>query len=220
MLGHEHGYFWNSQNHDRIYNADSFSEWLRYFFTTGVFFGTCYVQADRGMDVIMQKGYCNIEGKVRIFDQDIPLTVSPAHASLPRIDSVVIERNDTERTFKVFIVEGTPANSPVAPPPVRGNGIYQLVAAQISVRAGATAITQSAIKDTRGDDNLCPYVAGTLRPAVWEQVVNQWTDFYNDFRTSKYGDFDAWFQSIKGQLSTDAAGNLQNQINFITNRSS
>lgn len=212
MLGHEHGYFWNSQNHDRIYNADSFSEWLRYFFTTGVFFGTCYVQAERGMDVIVQKGYCNIEGKVRIFDQGITLTVSGANASMPRIDNVVIERNDTDRTFYVKIVEGTPARNPVAPVPERANGIYQLVIAQINVSAGATAITQAYITDTRPVDSVCGWVSINLQPNIFQQIFNQWSNFFNDFTQIRYDDFDEWFNMIKGQLSTDAAGNLQIQI--------
>ena len=39
-----------------------------------------------------------------------------------------------------------------------------------------------------------------------------------NFRTAAEGDFDAWFEAIKGHLSEDAAGNLQNQINDINQK--
>lgn len=156
--GQEYGYFWNSENHDRVYDADSFSEWLRYFFTTGVFKGTCIVSAAGNMSITLHPGYCNIQGKVRVFEQEEVLTVAVADETNPRIDNVVIERNDTDRTFYRKIVAGTPAATPVAPQPVRGNGVYQLVIARIRVAAGRTIIANPDIEDTRDNSDLCGYV--------------------------------------------------------------
>lgn len=215
-MGNEFGFFWNSVEHDRIYDADSFSDWLKCFFTTGVFWGAFYVKAESGMDIIVQKGYCNIEGKAWVVDQDTMLTVPNADATNARVDSIMIERDEIDRTFRLKCVQGAPARNPVAPSPVRTNTLYQLVLAHIHVGAGITKITQSMIEDTRDNESICGYVAGTLKPAVWEQVIEQWSDFYADFRASRYDDFDAWFESVKGQLTTDAAGNLQRQIDFIT----
>ena len=62
------GYFWNSDNADRVYDADSFSNWLKKFFTTGVFSGDLMVTPAGGMSLSVSPGYCNIEGKVRIFE--------------------------------------------------------------------------------------------------------------------------------------------------------
>ena len=84
------GYFWNSDNADRVYDADSFSNWLKKFFTTGVFSGDLMVSPAGGMSLSVSPGYCNIEGKVRIFEGTSNLTLDPASASYPRIDSVVI----------------------------------------------------------------------------------------------------------------------------------
>ena len=39
-----------------------------------------------------------------------------------------------------------------------------------------------------------------------------------DFRNASESDFELWFEAVKGNLSTDAAGNLQNQINEIVER--
>ena len=46
-----YGFFWNSRGGDRKYEADSFSDWLKRFFTTGVFNGDLFVQAVTGMTI-------------------------------------------------------------------------------------------------------------------------------------------------------------------------
>jgi hypothetical protein len=94
--------FYNSVNGDRVYDADSFSDWLKKFFTTGVFKDELRVTAASGMTVNISAGYANINGKVMEFDAS-SLTLDPAEAHLHRIDAVVIERNDTSRNFTLKI---------------------------------------------------------------------------------------------------------------------
>lgn len=164
------GFFWNSQGGDRLYNAESFGKWLSKFFTAGVFTGDCEVTAGTGMKVIMAPGYVNINnpdaanpgGKVRLFEADTELTIEMADASNPRIDTVVIERNDNNREITAKIVKGTANASPVATPPVRTGSIYQLVVAEIYVAAGATSITNANITRTVTDNTRCGVVTGTV----------------------------------------------------------
>ena len=50
--------FYNSRNGDRVYNADSMSEWLLPFFTTGVFNNCFAVTATGdGMNISVGGGY-------------------------------------------------------------------------------------------------------------------------------------------------------------------
>ena len=114
--------FYNSDNGDRVYDADSFSEWLRPFFKTGVFNGELQVLASSGMEVIVDTGNAFIEGKLKKFDSQTTLTVEQASANSTRIDAVVCRRNDTDRDFTLMVVKG----STVAPLPVRENGIYDI----------------------------------------------------------------------------------------------
>lgn len=51
-----------------------------------------------------------------------------------------------------------------------------------------------------------------------EAAMNVWLAGLETFKTTNEADFVAWFESIKGQLSEDAAGNLQNQVNEIVER--
>lgn len=204
-MANEYGLFWNSVSSDRLYDADSFSEWLKKFFTTGVFNGDLQVLAASGMDVTVQTGYANIEGKVRFFDTATTFTLAPASGTYPRIDTIVVERNDTDREITVKYVQGTySGNTPTPTAPVRAAGVYQIVLAQIYVAVGATEIAQGNITDTRPNNTLCGWVVGTVDRVDVEQMTAQVQD-----------EMETWFEGMKDQLSEDAAINLQNQINTI-----
>lgn len=205
-MANEYGLFWNSVSSDRLYDADSFSEWLRKFFTTGVFNGELQVLASSGMDVTVQTGYANIDGKVRFFDTATTFTLAPASGTYPRIDTIVVERNDTDREITIKYVQGTySGNTPVPTAPVRAAGVYQIVLAQIYVAVGATEIAQGNITDTRADNTLCGWVVGTVDEIDVEQMTAQ-----------AQADFNAWYQQMKDQLSEDAAGRLQTEIDELS----
>ena len=154
------------------------------------------------MTVSVGSGTAYINGKLRTFDTDTLLTIPTANGSYPRIDNIVVERNDTEREISLKVVQGTYSGTTAsAINPTRANGIYQLVIARVAVGAGVTKITASNITDCRPDINLCGYVATAIDNPDFEEWYN-----LNQLK------FEEWFGHVKGQLSTDAAGNLQNQI--------
>ena len=206
--------FYNSDNGDRVYDADSFSEWLRPFFKTGVFNGELQVIASSGMEVIVDTGNAFIEGKLKKFDSQTTLTVEQASANSTRIDSVICRRNDTDRDFTLMIVKGTT----VAPLPVRENGIYDIVLAHITVPASAVEIKQENITDTRMNADICGWVVSNVKEVDFSQVSAQWADYIANFEADELQAFNEWFDTIKGQLSTDQAGSLQLQINEQANK--
>ena len=201
-MANQYGLFWNSENSDRLYDADSFSEWLKKFFTTGVFNGDLFVQADSGMNVIVGTGYANINGKVRFFDTSENITISPASGSYPRIDTIVVERNDTNREITIEYVTGEyNGQNPSPTAPVRTANIYQIVLAQIYVGVGVTEITQANITDTRADTTLCGWVVGTVDEVDVQQMTAQAQAAFNE-----------WFATIQDVLDEDTAGHLQTEI--------
>lgn len=206
--------FYNSDNGDRVYDADSFSEWLRPFFKTGVFNGELQVLASSGMEVIVDTGNAFIEGKLKKFDSQTTLTVEQASANSTRIDAVVCRRNDTDRDFTLMIVKGTT----VAPLPVRENGIYDIVLAHITVPASAVEIKQENITDTRMNADICGWVVSNVEEVDFSQVTAQWADYIANFEANELQAFNEWFDTIKGQLSTDQAGSLQLQIDEQANK--
>lgn len=206
--------FYNSDNGDRVYDADSFGEWLRPFFKTGVFNGELQVLASSGMEVIVDTGNAFIEGKLKKFDSQTTLTVEQASANSTRIDAVVCRRNDTDRDFTLMIVKGTT----VAPLPVRENGIYDIVLAHITVPASAVEIKQENITDTRMNADICGWVVSNVEEVDFSQVTAQWADYIANFEADELQAFNEWFDTIKGQLSTDQAGSLQLQIDEQANK--
>lgn len=199
------GLFWNSNNGDRRYNADSLSEWLRKFFTTGVFNGEMQVTPVSGMGINVATGYANIQGKVRNFDTETSFTVPTANSTYPRIDTVVVQADYTNRNISLVYVQGAySGNSPEPQAPVRDTGLYQIVLAQIYVAAGATEITAANITDTRSDSDLCGWVTGTVEGVPVEQIVAQMTAQFMEF-----------FERMKDQLDEDAAGHLQLEIDEL-----
>ena len=215
-MADQYGLFWNSVNNDRGYTADSFAEWLNHFFTTGVFSGELQVTAVSGMDIKVASGYANLKGKVRFFDSATTYTLATAGATYPRIDTVVVERNDTDRKISIKVVTGTYNGSNPSPTaPIRSAAVYQIVLAQIYVAAGATKITQANITDTRSDTSICGIVTGTVKEMDYSQFASQFNGYYSQFKASNKADFDAWFNAMKGQLTTDAAGKLQTEIDTI-----
>jgi len=206
--GDRHGYFWPSDNGDRIYGADSFEKWLKKFFSTGVYADDCQVTAAGGMSVQVGTGYSNINGKVRVIDEAETLTLSPANSRYPRIDSIVIRRDETNRTIETAVVTGAYSGSnPEPQAPTRNQYYYEIVLAHIYVGAGVVEITQANITDKREDTTVCGYITSPFESLDFTQIVAQME-----------AQFDEWFDYMKGQLSEDAAGRLQQEIDTLTAR--
>lgn len=245
-MADKYGLFWNSESGDRTYGADAFAEWLQHFFTTGIFTGECEVTAAGGMEVSMSAGYANIEGKVRFFESAEALTIAAANTTYPRIDTIVVRCNYTNREILCDVVQGAySGENPAATAPVRTAEMYELVLAEIYVAAGATEITQADITDKRADTGVCGIVASTVTQIDFSQIQKQYNSFianysqavqkgyedYTDQIKTDYDDYYArildyealqeklflvWFEAMKDQLSKDAAGNLQNEIDDLS----
>lgn len=204
-MANQYGLFWNSVSGDRTYNADDFAEWLGKFFTTGVFNGDLQVVPDSGMTVNVNTGYANLQGKVRFFDTVESFTLDPASGTYPRIDTIVVRANATNREITLEYVTGDYSGlDPEPKAPTRAGGIYEIVLAEILVAAGAISIDAADITDKRPDDTVCGWVTGTVDSVDVDQLTTQ-----------AQAQFDAWFAHMRDQLSEDAAGNLQLQIDAI-----
>lgn len=196
--------FYNSDNGDRIYDAEAFAEWLKPFFKTGVFNNELQVVASSGMNVAVKSGNAYIEGKLKKFDNETVLTLEPASSTVDRIDAIVVRRNDTERDFTIQVIKG----STNAPQPIREGGIYDIVLAHISVPKATTQITTSLITDTRMNSDICGWVVSNVEEVDFNQITAQFSDYLARFEADNLQEFTDWFNLIKDQLTTDQAGAL------------
>lgn len=217
VYAQEYGYFFNSNNSDRKYNAESFETWLKPFFVSGVFTGGLQVSAQSTPDMSVQvsAGYANLDGKLGYWNESNTLTLETASGVYSRYDTIVLRRDNTNRTVSIEVVTGTASGSPSPTPPTRNGDIFELVLAQILVGVGVTEITASKIEDKRPDDTVCGYVVAAVQTPDFSELYAQFTAQAEEFMGEQAAEFLAWFDEMKDQLSEDAAGHLQNEIDDI-----
>ena len=224
VYAQDYGYFFNSNNSDRKYNAESFEEWLKPFFNTGIFNGGLQVtaQSTPDMTVKVSAGYANINGKAAHWTDSNNLSIETASGVYSRIDTIVLRRDNTNRTISIEVVTGTASASPQPTAPVRTSDIYELVLAQILVGVGVTEIKAVDITDKRTDTTVCGYVTATVEQMDFDQFKTQFDGWIADFEEDtddwyegQTDAFDDWFETIRGQLDEDAAGHLQNEIDDL-----
>lgn len=240
----EYSSFFNSKNGDRKYLAEDWDRHLKDLISNGVFLrdsANLQVTADgSGMAVTVQPGAAWINGKHYLSDQAIVLSLDIADGALNRVDRVVVQCSTADRTITAKIKKGTPASTAAAPALQRDADIYELSLATVAVNAAAITIRQADITDTRLDTSVCGAVVGLITQVGTDTLYAQVQDDLHRFKSGseddfsawsaaqknafaawrgeESGSFTAWFDNIKGQLSTDAAGHLQSQIDAITAR--
>ncbi len=195
--------FFNSLGNDRIYDASDIASFLSKFFTNGIFNNSLKVGSNNNMTVTVEKGSANINGYVYELTDKLNLDIKAADELLDRIDSVILRLDLSERNIKLMILEGGLSSEPVSPVITRNNNVYDLRLANITIAAKTVEITNSMINDTRLDGEC-----GNVTQAVLSLDTSNLFKQYQEW-------FVTWFENIKNQLSTDVAGNLQNQINNI-----
>ena len=213
----EYGYFFNSNNSDRKYNAESFETWLKPFFVSGVFTGGLQVSAQSTPDMTVQvsAGYANLNGKLGYWDDTNTLELATASGVYSRYDTIVLRRDNTNRTVSIEVVTGTASSNPQPTAPTRTADIFELVLAEILVVAGATEITGSRITDKRPDTDVCGYVVAAVDTPDFSELYAQFAAQAEEFMGEQAAEFLAWFDEMKDQLSEDAAGHLQNEIDDL-----
>jgi hypothetical protein len=200
--------FYNSLNGDRTYDATQISSMFDGIVTDGIFesIGDAFaVTASTGMNILVGEGRAWFNHTWTKNDSALQKTVDASEVVLNRIDTVVIEVDASEanRINSIKIIKGTPGSTPVAPTLTNTTFVHQYPLADISVPAGLTTILAEHITNRIGTVD-CPFITGILETIDMTWLFNQWD-----------GEFNTWFDLIKGQLGEDPAGNLQNQINDI-----
>lgn len=197
--------FYDSLNHDRLYNAQQMSAIFDGIINDGVFasVGSHFsVVPGTGMHVLVKSGRAWFNSTWTLNDSDIDLTIDAADTLLGRIDTVVLEVNSEQatRANSIKVVKGTAASSPVKPTLTNTATVHQHPLAHVTVAKNTTAITASMIEIVVGKTD-CPFVTAILQTT---DITNLFAKWENDFQT--------WFSTVRSTLDGDVALNLQNQI--------
>lgn len=193
--------FYNSLNSDRKYYATQISQLINSLIKDGIFMhieSHMNVKKGTGMQVIVEPGFAWFDSTWTKNDADYPISIKEADVLQNRIDAIVLEVNAavTSRTNSIKVIEGTPSSTPKKPSLTNTKEIHQYPLAYISVPVGTESITNSNIENRIGLED-CPFVTGVLETVNIDSLIQQWD--------SQFGE---WFESIKGILSGDVAGNL------------
>lgn len=207
--------FFDSIDRDRAYYAADWALHMSKYFTNGIFDNGLQVVANEGMNIAVNSGDANINGYRYNNDSQKVISVANADGTLNRIDNIIVRLDIPNRQITTEIVTGTFAEKAVAPLLTRGTSIYELRIAKISIPAGTTEITADLITDTRFNDNDCGNVICAVTNPDFTNILNQYIALWDSLIQTQTEDFEKWFNEIKNQLSEDAAGNLQLQINDI-----
>lgn len=188
--------------YDRVYNAEDFAKYFALFVGNGVFINPANqlkVVPKTGLTVTVKAGKAFIDGYWYVLDEDMDIALSVNGTTNTVNDLILCVLDKSSRTISVTKRE----NASVLFPTNNGT-VHELVLAIVSVGVGVSTLNSGNITDTRPDNTYCGYVG-----ALVEQV-----DFGNLFEQME-SQFNVWFDRMKGQLTEDAAGNLQTQINEL-----
>ncbi len=226
---------------DRAVDSTVLRTMLKSYFTNGLFLTSdasafkVYAPSDGTSTVLVSIGAGMIQGATGYTEAETTLDLPAADASLPRYDTVVLRLNDNidYRNLYLDIISGTPASSPSAPELTQSDSIWELGLADIYRAANSTVVTDSNITDTRADSDRCGQVNAIDEidtSVFWAELNAYYLEFkascesdaqdiidtLNNYETSVETLFDTWFEEMKGQLSEDAAGNLQLEIDDLS----
>jgi len=103
-----------------------------------------------GMQVKVPAGFAMVRGHYYSNTAIETVAIAAAHATLARIDSVVLELDPSANTILLTVLTGTAASTPAAPTLTQTDtGVYQIRLANVAVAAAATTISAGNVTDTR-----------------------------------------------------------------------
>ncbi|WP_251421089.1 MULTISPECIES: pyocin knob domain-containing protein [Lactococcus] len=198
---------WNDVDGDRLYDAEDFKRFFAAFLKTGVVMsfkeGLRVQSTQNGMNIQVGAGSGVINGLSYMNDEPIGIQVDVASSIQSRNDSVAL-RYDAGVRDAYLIYKSSDVTV------IRNDTIFELQLAVINVPMNATQITDANITDKRSDPTVCGWSTPFDNINV-DGIVDQYKSIFEQADI----EFQTWFENMKDQLSEDAAGNLQNQINAL-----
>lgn len=193
--------FFNSVDHDRLYDATDISRLFDGLIRDGIFasIGDCLVvKQSNQMNVTVGTGRAWFNHTWSYNDALYPVTIPPSEILMDRIDAVVLEINSAEsvRANSIKLIKGTPSSTPTKPVLTNTKEVHQYPLAYVTVGKEVTSIRQADIENCVGT-SACPFVTGILEVISIEQLIPQWKDILNRFVEENTANFNTWMNGEK-----------------------
>lgn len=204
--------FYNSKNHDRMYDARQFCSIFDGIINDGVFESIgkqLTVKLKQNRTVLVQEGRAWFNHTWNDNDTPYELTIDNPDALYTRWDAVVLEVNtdDMVRANGLKVIKGTPASNPSKPTMKKTTSQFQYPLAYIQVIPGKTKLDGSDIQNVVGSPE-CPFVKAVTKMATLTDIYSQYEAQYRESLEKKTTEFENWFQSIQSNLNGDQAAKL------------
>lgn len=194
--------------YDREYDAEQFAEYFANFISNGVYANPANQlkavfedSPSRPFVVIVRKGKAYIDGYWYELTEDMEITIPANTKSYAIKDVVCCTLDKAERKVSIVLEEDV-----ISDYPTNSDTRHDLVLSTIMVQPNASKLNAEDIVDKRPDKTYCGFVTGVIDQIDTTELFQQYDDA-----------FQIWFDEMKDQLSTDAAGNLQTQIGLLSN---
>lgn len=188
--------------YDRVYDANDFAEYFALFIGNGVFadpMNQLKVVPKSGLTVTLKKGNAFIDGYWYKLSEDMDFTLSPNGTSYAITDVIAVTLDKTNRVITAKKKERVSSITPV-----NDGVVHELIVASISLGVGVSSITEGMITDQRPYEDYCGFVTGTVDQIDAGEMFTQLEAQFNE-----------WFNTIQGKLTSDVAGSLQTQIDDL-----
>lgn len=194
--------------YDREYDAEQFAEYFSNFVSNGVYVNPANQlkvvfddSPDKPFVVIVRKGKAYIDGYWYELTEDMEITIPANTKSYAIKDVVCCMLDKAERKISIVLKESVTSDYPI-----NNNTQHDLVLSTLLVQPNAARLNAEDITDKRPDKTYCGFVTGMIDQIDTTELFKQYDDAFKN-----------WFDEMKDQLSTDAAGNLQKQVGLLSN---
>lgn len=147
-----------SPGYDNVLYSADFANWMRTYFKNGVLVaGGALISTELevtqvdGTHVQVNTGNIVVNGRTSFIESPIQLEITKGGSGTQLLSRIVVELNLSMNCFRLLVLEGGLAESPVAPELTRTEEIYQMSLATVqSDISGIVSIT-----DDRSTESLC-----------------------------------------------------------------
>lgn len=194
---------------DREYSSAQFRELFSLFFTNGIFvnYGEEFATTVSIMEVSVKSGFAFINGAWLKNSEAKSFTVPSNSTTSERIDGIFLQSSLLDRNCSIVYREADVV-------PIINDTVQELLIYTVTVPSDASSLTQSNVTDMRPTDQ-CGFVGGAVQQLSVSELYAQFTQQFTEWMEAEQADFNAWYENVKNQLSEDAAGNLQLQIEAL-----
>ena len=206
--------FFNSVNHDRLYNSEQISSMFDGIILDGIYqgLGDAFIvkpYSDLNCTVTVGTGRAWFDHTWTLNSTELALTLDDPNVLYDRIDAIVIDvdRRQDVRANSIKVVKGTVSETGATKPALIKEELHnQYPLAYVTVKAGNPApISASNIETVIGQ------APTTLVSAVLDHMD------ITMFVQQMEAEFDEWFEELKNSIDENTIASINNKLNELEN---